>query len=59
MRKICSSANTSCRLAFSATALREVGAERLLHDDARALDQAGLAAASRTADSAALGGTLR
>ena len=37
----------------------EIGAERLFHDDARALDQARPRPSSCTADSAALGGTLR
>ncbi len=42
MRKICSSSKTSCSSALSARGAREVGAERLLHDDPAALDQPGL-----------------
>ena len=58
MRKICSSANTSCSLRVERAGAREVGAERLFHDDARALDEAGLAQHAH-AESAAFGGTLR
>ena len=59
MRKICSSSKTSCTSLFSSRALLEVGAERLLHDHARPLGQAGLAKRLDHARAAAFGGTLR
>jgi hypothetical protein len=57
IRKIWLSSKTSCSRALSFFAV-QVGAERLLHDDPRALDQ--VASSSwRTTSSAAFGGTLR
>ena len=43
IRKIWSSVNAVRRVALSALALRQVGAERLLHDDPRPLGESGLA----------------
>ncbi len=58
MRKICSSANTSCSFAFSDTALaRSVpnGFSMIM----RECSTRPASPSSRTADKAALGGTLR